>query len=140
MVRAGETGGFIDTVLSQIADFQSRDQELKGRVKAALSQSVRAGVHRLRHTDLPDDLLHPRFRKNIDEFGGNLPIMTRIVVGASQWATHYVLVLAGIVVFAVLVARRALASEAGRSRPSPCWRVPSSSVSSPSSWRGRSCA
>ena len=36
MVRAGETGGFIDVVLTQIADFQSRDQELKGRVKAAL--------------------------------------------------------------------------------------------------------
>jgi len=31
MVRAGEAGGFLDVVLSQIADFQSRDQELKGK-------------------------------------------------------------------------------------------------------------
>jgi len=36
MVRAGETGGFLDLVLGQIADFRSREQELKGKVKAAL--------------------------------------------------------------------------------------------------------
>ena len=33
MVRAGETGGFLDLVLEQIADFRSREQDLKGRVK-----------------------------------------------------------------------------------------------------------
>ena len=31
MVEAGETGGFLDLVLGQIADFQSRDKELRGR-------------------------------------------------------------------------------------------------------------
>ncbi|MEY4004472.1 MAG: hypothetical protein RLZZ221_568, partial [Verrucomicrobiota bacterium] len=30
MVEAGETGGFLDVVLAQIADFQSREKELKG--------------------------------------------------------------------------------------------------------------
>jgi type II secretory pathway component PulF len=36
MVRAGETGGFLDVVLEQIATFRSREDDLKGRVKAAL--------------------------------------------------------------------------------------------------------
>src|SRR3569623_663052 len=36
MVRAGETGGFLEVVLTQISDFQSREQDLKGKVKAAL--------------------------------------------------------------------------------------------------------
>ena len=43
MVRAGETGGFLDVVLGQIADFRSREQDLKGKVKAALVYPVRAG-------------------------------------------------------------------------------------------------
>src|SRR5262249_20822046 len=36
MVRAGEAGGFLDVVLSQIADFRTREQDLKGKVKAAM--------------------------------------------------------------------------------------------------------
>ena len=36
MVRAGEAGGFLDVVLNQIAEFRAREQELKGKVKAAM--------------------------------------------------------------------------------------------------------
>ena len=114
MVRAGETGGFIDVVLNQIADFQSRDQELKGRVRAALIYPcvlafIACGVLIFLMT-----FFIPRFSKIFAEFGCALPIMTRVVVGASQWITSYALVFIGALVFLVLVGRRALASEAGR--------------------------
>ena len=36
MVEAGETGGFLDVVLAQIADFQGREKELQGKVMTAL--------------------------------------------------------------------------------------------------------
>ena len=36
MVQAGETGGFLDVVLAQIADFQSREKELRSKVMAAM--------------------------------------------------------------------------------------------------------
>src|SRR4029079_581636 len=36
MVQAGETGGFLDLVLSQIADFQAREKELKSKVMSAM--------------------------------------------------------------------------------------------------------
>jgi len=114
MVRAGETGGFIDVVLSQIADFQARDQELKGRVKAALIYPcvlafIACGVLIFLMT-----FFIPRFSKIFAEFGSALPIMTRVVVGASQWATTYAIWIAGALVFLFLLGRRALASEAGR--------------------------
>src|SRR5213596_382641 len=35
MVRAGEAGGFLHVVLQQIADFRTREQELKGKIKDA---------------------------------------------------------------------------------------------------------
>ena len=36
MVQAGETGGFLDLVLAQIADFQAREKELRSKVMAAM--------------------------------------------------------------------------------------------------------
>ena len=36
MVQAGETGGFLDVVLAQIADFQSREKELRSKVMSAM--------------------------------------------------------------------------------------------------------
>src|SRR6185295_7505698 len=36
MVQAGETGGFLDLVLAQIADFQNRDKELRSKVMTAM--------------------------------------------------------------------------------------------------------
>jgi len=36
MVEAGETGGFLDVVLAQIADFQAREKELRSKVMTAL--------------------------------------------------------------------------------------------------------
>ena len=36
MVQAGETGGFLDVVLAQIADFQAREKELRSKVMTAM--------------------------------------------------------------------------------------------------------
>ena len=36
MVEAGEAGGFLDVVLAQIAEFQSREKDLKGKVLTAM--------------------------------------------------------------------------------------------------------
>src|SRR5262245_6854789 len=36
MVEAGETGGFLDVVLGQIADFQTREKEMRSKVRTAL--------------------------------------------------------------------------------------------------------
>src|SRR5438270_4081587 len=36
MVQAGETGGFLDLVLAQIADFQAREKDLRSKVTAAM--------------------------------------------------------------------------------------------------------
>src|SRR5580700_3431748 len=36
MVEAGETGGFLDVVLAQIAEFQARDKELRSKVMSAM--------------------------------------------------------------------------------------------------------
>ncbi len=114
MVRAGETGGFLDVVLGQIADFRSREQDLKGKVKAALIYPAVLAV--LASIILAFLLTYfiPRFSAIFAEFGGTLPGLTRAIVAASQIVVNYWFVLFIVVALAVVAVRRAFVSESGR--------------------------
>ena len=114
MVRAGETGGFLELVLEQIADFRSREQELTGKLKAALVYPVVLAV--LAGLVLTFLLIYfiPRFSAIFAEFGGALPWLTRAIVGVSDLILKRGLVLVIAVALAVLALRRLMASDAGR--------------------------
>jgi len=116
MVRAGETGGFLDVVLSQIADFRSREKDLIGRVKAALVYPLVLAVLATAVLVYLLTFFIPRFSSIFAEFGGALPWLTRAIVSASEVVSRYgvVIVIAGVLFF--LGARRVIASDAGRRR------------------------
>src|SRR4051812_6696920 len=114
MVRAGEAGGFLDLVLAQIADFRTRETDLKGKVKAALlypmvlaSLTVVVLIFLLTY-------FIPKFSRLFEEFGGNLPALTRAVIFASDIVRGYGLIIGVVVVIAVVSVRRGIDSEAGR--------------------------
>ena len=114
MVRAGETGGFLTVVLEQMADFRSREQDLKGRVKASLVYPIVLTVLAAMVLVFLLTYFIPRFSAIFAEFGGALPWLTRAIVASSHAVIHYgyVGVTVAVVLFASL--RRALASEQGR--------------------------
>ena len=114
MVRAGETGGFLDVVLGQIADLRAREQDLKGRFKSALIYPMVLGV--LAGLVLVFLLTYfiPRFSTIFSEMGGNLPWLTRTIVAASDAVTDYGLIILMAVVLLVVILKRALSSESGR--------------------------
>src|SRR3954471_21864302 len=114
MVRAGEAGGFLDLVLAQIADFRTRETDLKGKVKAALlypmvlaSLTVVVLIFLLTY-------FIPKFSRLFEEFGGNLPALTRAVIFASDIVRGYGLIIGAVAVVAVVSVRRGVDSEAGR--------------------------
>jgi type II secretory pathway component PulF len=114
MIHAGETGGFLDTVLAQIADLRARERDLKGRIKSAL---VYPAVLAVLATGVLIFLLTffiPKFKGMFDEFGGSLPPLTRLVIGMSTAVTHYGLVLLVLAAIAGMLSRRVLSSSAGR--------------------------
>ena len=114
MVRAGETGGFLDVVLGQIADFRSRERDLKSKIRGALVYPMVLVV--LAGSVLVFLLTYfiPRFSGVFAEFGAALPPLTRGIVAASHIVTRYGLVVLAAAALAVLVARRAVASQSGR--------------------------
>ena len=114
MVRAGETGGFLDVVLNQISEFRSRERDLKSKVKGAL---VYPCVLAVIGTGVLIFLLTyfiPRFSQLFADLKGNLPALTQIIVNASNGVReHGIIVLVAVVVI-VVVLRRAAKSEGGR--------------------------
>jgi len=114
MVRAGEAGGFLDVVLEQIAEFRSREQDLVGRVKAALVYPLVLAVLAAFVLTFLMTYFIPRFSAVFAEFGGALPWLTRAIVSTSNVVLRHGLAIAVAVAAAVVIVRRALASQSGR--------------------------
>ena len=114
MVRAGETGGFLELVLSQIAEFRSRERDLKGRLKGAMVYPAALAVVCVAVLIFLMTFFIPKFKGIFESVNGTLPALTRAIMAVSDVVTHYGLVVLVVVVAAVLFIRRALASQAGR--------------------------
>lgn len=114
MVQAGETGGFLDLVLAQIADFQAREKELRSKVMTAMLYPTILLVLAVGVLIFLLTFFIPRFQLVFAGFGAALPLPTQIVIGISHIVRSYGLfVLAGIAVGGFLV-RNWFASEVGR--------------------------
>src|SRR3954453_11913122 len=108
MVRAGEAGGFLDVVLAQIADFRTREQDLKGKVKAAMVYPIILGILAVGVLIFLLTFFIPRFSNIFQQFGANLPSLTLFIIGASKFVGGWPgLVSAGVAVFGIFFVRAA---------------------------------
>lgn len=114
MVEAGETGGFLDVVLGQIADFQAREKEMRGKVMTALLYPVILLVLALAVLVFLLVFFIPRFQTIFAGFGGSLPALTQVIVSTSEILRSYGLIfLVGLVVGGYMI-RTWVVSEQGR--------------------------
>jgi len=114
MVQAGEMGGFLDLVLAQIADFQSREKELRSKVMTAMLYPCILLVLALGVLIFLLTFFIPRFQVIFQNFGAALPLPTQIVLAVSHGMRSYgFFVLTGLVVIGLLV-RNWFTSEQGR--------------------------
>ncbi len=114
MVEAGETGGFLDVVLAQIADFQAREKELKGKVMTALMYPAILLVLAFGVLIFLLVFFIPRFQLVFKGFNAELPALTQAIVGVSTLVREYGVFLAIGAIVAVVAARNWFKSEAGR--------------------------
>jgi type II secretory pathway component PulF len=101
-------------VLGQIADFQAREKEMRSKVMTALLYPVILLVMALGVLVFLLVFFIPRFQTIFAQFGGELPLLTRMIVGVSDLLRGYgpLIVLAFAVVGVLL--RTWLVSATGR--------------------------
>jgi type II secretory pathway component PulF len=114
MVEAGETGGFLDVVLAQIAEFQAREKELKSKVMTAMLYPCILFFLGLAVLIVMMIFFIPKFQNIFNSIHGALPLITQIIIGASHAVRSYGLfVLVGLVA-AFFGVRTWFASEKGK--------------------------
>ena len=114
MVQAGETGGFLDLVLAQIADFQVREKDLRSKVTAALLYPVILLILAIGVLIVLMTFFIPRFQTIFSGMGGQLPLLTQAIVAVSYWTRHYGIFIGLGLVIAGFMLRGWVMSEKGR--------------------------
>jgi type II secretory pathway component PulF len=114
MVQAGEMGGFLDLVLAQIADFQSREKDLKSKVMAAMLYPCVLLFLALAVLVFLLTFFIPKFQIMFKSFGGSLPLPTQIILGISHVVRYYGIFVAIGIFILVLLVRNWFASEKGK--------------------------
>ena len=114
MVKSGETGGSLDTVLLRLADMIENEVKLRGKIKSAMTYPI--AVVALVSLILTAMLLFvvPQFKSIYGQLGGSLPLPTRVLLTISDlFKKFWYIVLIGLFVGRFMF-RRWKATPAGR--------------------------
>jgi type II secretory pathway component PulF len=114
MVEAGEAGGFLDVVLAQIAEFQSREKELKSKVLTAMLYPCILLVLALVVLTVLLVFFIPKFQRVFASIHGSLPLITQVIIAASNAMRSYGLLIGAGLIGIFLLVRTWFASEKGR--------------------------
>src|SRR4051812_3244903 len=93
MCKAGEIGGFLDSVLLQIAENYEAEVKLRGKVKSAMTYPVVVFVMAILAVLGMLLFIVPVFSKLFKDLGGTLPLPTRVLVAMSTGLRTFFLVL-----------------------------------------------
>jgi type IV pilus assembly protein PilC len=91
MVRAGETGGVLDSVLLRLADTLEREVELRRKVKSAMAYPVVVMVIVVLILSAMLLFVVPTFKNLFATLGGTLPLPTRLLLAVSDGFKKYFL-------------------------------------------------
>lgn len=89
MIKAGEAGGALETILQRLADFLERAESLKRKVKGALIYPVIVVLVATAILTFIMIMIVPTFEKMFDEFDLKLPAPTLLLIAMSNYIKDY---------------------------------------------------
>src|SRR5687767_1267140 len=114
MVKAGETGGILDSTLVRVAEQLEKDAALRRQIKAAMIYPALIGGFALVVLFALVAFLVPVFEKIFKDFGGELPAITKFTVWLSHMVTQRWYVMFAVAFGTVWLFRKWKNSERGR--------------------------
>jgi type IV pilus assembly protein PilC len=114
MVAAGEAGGVLDEILMRLANYIEKADALKRKIQSAMVYPAVVLSVALGATAFMLIFIIPTFAKMFTDFGGELPLPTKIVLMMSNFLQGFwwVLVLVGVGI--VVIYNRYYATEGGK--------------------------
>jgi type IV pilus assembly protein PilC len=114
MVKAGETGGVLDTVLLNLADMIENEVELRRKVKSAMTYPVAVVCMVVLIMSAMLLFVVPQFQTIYASLGGHLPLPTQILLTASKLVRTYWWVVIGLGIGTTIAFRRFKKTPIGR--------------------------
>lgn len=96
MIKAGEAGGALELILQRLADFQERAESLKRKIQGAMIYPVVVVSVAVGILTFIMIFIVPAFRAIFVDFGLELPLMTELLVGFSDWVVNYWFLIPGV--------------------------------------------
>src|SRR3954469_20025786 len=114
MVRAGETGGVLEASLERVSDQLEKDDALRRQVKAAMAYPIVVLSFAMCVLIGLIAFIVPVFVKVFADFGGELPLITKITVAASNLVTHQWYLLIAFAIIGPIAFKKWRTSKVGR--------------------------
>ena len=89
MIKAGEAGGALETILQRLADFLESAEALKRKVKGALIYPIAVVIIAGLILALIMTFIVPTFKTMFEEFGLKLPAPTLLLIAMSDYIVKY---------------------------------------------------
>lgn len=95
MVKAGEAGGALEIILRRLAEFKEKAQSLKRKVQGAMIYPC--AVIFIATAIVSGIMIYivPKFAKIFEDFGTELPGITKMLINSSAWMASYWYILIG---------------------------------------------
>jgi MSHA biogenesis protein MshG len=114
VVRVGEMTGRLDEVFLRLFDYLEFDRDMRQRVKSALRYPIFVVIALVVAMVIINIFVIPTFAKVYAGFKTELPFMTRLLIGTSQFMVQYWPVMLAAVIGAAIAFRMYVGTEHGR--------------------------
>ena len=88
-IAAGEQGGNLEVVLRQMADYIEKAVITQKQIKGALTYPIIVVVGAIVVIAVLVTFVFPTFASLYTQFGAELPLTTRILIGLTEWSSRY---------------------------------------------------
>ncbi|MBI3954419.1 type II secretion system F family protein [Candidatus Collierbacteria bacterium] len=114
LVKAGESAGVLDNILRKLADALEKQREFRSKTKGALVYPAIVVVGMIVVAVIMMVFVVPRLTTMYKDFGAELPLPTKILMGASEFMVNYWIFLAAAVVGLLIMFQRWTKTEVGQ--------------------------
>ena len=114
MVRAGEAAGKLEDVLDRLASYLEKSSALARKIRSSLVYPAVVVTMAMLITAVLMLKVVPTFKGIFSTLGGNLPMPTQILIATSDIMQKYFLLLCGILIIAIFMLKRFIATKVGR--------------------------
>jgi len=108
LIEAGEQSGALETMLDKLATYKEKTEALKKKIKKALTYPISVLVVAFAVTVILLVFVVPQFEAMFQDFGADLPGMTKMVISMSEFMQAWWYIIVGVIVGLVMAMKQVL--------------------------------